>query len=153
MSTATTARMSATGSTTRLWQGALGTAVLAGLAPRVNAVLYDHVPIWHLDPEARVLLPIVMALPLVLAGTVGRWAWHGDSVRLSRTALVLALLAVVGVLAFFLSGPIVFGGIAATLAAEHLRRTGQAGRRSAVVALVVGLVGCAAGVAIWLIGV
>ena len=67
MTTATTAPTTTTARpTTFLWQGALTTAVLAGLAPRVNAVIYDHERIWHLDPEARVLLPLVVALPFVL---------------------------------------------------------------------------------------
>lgn len=140
----------ATASTTRLWQGALATAVLAGLAPRVNAVIHDHERIWHLDPEARVLLPIVVALPLVLAATVGTWAWRGSARRTARAAIVLAGLSVVGVLGFFVSLPIVFGGIAATLGLEARRRgTG----RMATIAVAVGLLACVGGTALWLVGV
>ncbi|MDQ1627614.1 MAG: hypothetical protein QOI54_1358 [Actinomycetota bacterium] len=135
--------------TTRLWQGALATAVLAGLAPRVNAVVYDHERIWHLDPEARLLLPIVVALPFVVAATVGTWAWRGSRSRTVHCALVLAVLAFLGILGFFVSLPIVFGGIAATLGLEARRRGAT---RGATIAIVLGLLACLAGTALWLFG-
>ncbi len=47
-----------------VWIGAVVTALAAGLFPRLYAVLHEDVPIWHLDAEARILLPIVVALPL-----------------------------------------------------------------------------------------
>ena len=137
--------------TTFLWQGTLATAVLAGLAPRVNAVIYDHEHIWHLDPEARVLLPLVVVLPFVLAATVGVWAWRGRSTRAATTGLVLAVLSVLGVVAFFVSAPIVFGGVAATLGLEGRRRSGGRSRR-AIAAVVVGLLACLGGTVLWLVG-
>lgn len=140
-------------STTRLWQGALATGVLAGLAPRVNAVIYDHEHIWHLDPEARVLFPIVVALPLLLAATVGRWAWRGPRNRPALVGLVLAVTAVLGVIAFFLSAPIVLGGVAATLGVEGRRRASEGRARIATVAIVIGIVACVGGTGLWLAGV
>jgi hypothetical protein len=142
-----------TPSTTRLWQGALATGVLAGLAPRVNAVIYDHEHIWHLDPEARVLFPLVVALPVVVAATVGRWAWRGPRNRPAVVGLVLSILAVLGVLAFFISAPIVLGGVAATLGLEGRRRTAEGRGGMANVALVVGLLACLGGTALWLLGI
>lgn len=153
MSTITTPRSTTAPATTRLWQGALATGVLAGLAPRLNAVIYDHERIWHLDPEARVLFPLVVALPIVLAATVGRWAWRGPRNRPAVAGLVLSVLALVGVLAFFVSAPIVFGGVAATLGLEGRRRADEGRAGMATVALVVGLVACLAGTALWLVGV
>ena len=153
MSTITTAPTTTTRSTTRLWQGALATGVLAGLAPRVNAVIYDHEHIWHLDPEARVLFPIVVALPLLLAATVGLWAWRGPHNRPALVGLVLAVVAVLGVLAFFLSAPIVFGGVAATLGLEGRRRADQGRARMATVAVAVGILACLGGTALWLVGI
>ena len=138
-----------TATTTRLWQGALATAALAGLAPRVNAVMYDHADIWQLDHEARLLLPIVVALPLLLAATVGTWAWHGPTRRTARTAMALAVLSFLGVLGFFLSLPIVFGGIAATLGLEARRRGAV---KWGTVAVVVGLLACLGGTLLWLVG-
>jgi hypothetical protein len=152
MSTITTATTGTTRSTTRLWQGALVTGVLAGLAPRVNAVIYDHEHIWHLDPEARVLLPIVVALPFAVAATVGAWAWRGTRNRPALVGLVLAVVSVLGVVAFFVSAPIVFGGIAVTLGAEGRRRADEGRGRMATVAVVVGTVACLGGIALWLVG-
>lgn len=145
--TSTTAR-----STTRLWQGALVTGILAGLAPRVNAVLYDHERIWHLDPEARVLLPVVVALPFVLAATLGLWAWRGPRNRPALVGLVLSIVAVLGVVAFFVSAPIVLGGIAATLGLEGRRRSDEGRATMATVAVAIGLLACLGGTVIWLVG-
>lgn len=150
--TTVTAAPPTTRSTTRLWQGALATAVLAGLAPRVNAVIYDHERIWHLDSEARVLLPIVVLLPLVLAATVGVWGWQGSRNRPALVGLVLSILSVLGVVAFWVSAPIVLGGIAATLGAEGRRRTEEGRSRMATVAVVLGLLACVGGTVIWLAG-
>jgi hypothetical protein len=151
MTTVTTAATT-TRSTTRLWQGALATGILAGLAPRVNAVIYDHEHIWHLDPEARVLLPIVVALPFVLTAAVGRWAWQGPGNRPALVGLVLAVLSVLGVVAFFVSAPIVLGGIAATLGLEGRRRVGEGRGRMATTAVVIGCLACLGGTALWLVG-
>jgi hypothetical protein len=153
MSTITTTPRTTTRSTTRLWQGALATGVLAGLAPRVNAVIYDHEHIWHLDPEARVLFPVVVALPFALAATLGVWAWHGPRNRPALVGLVLAIVAVLGVLAFFVSAPIVFGGMAVTLGVEGRRRADEGRGRMAGVAIIIGILTCLGGTALWLAGV
>lgn len=153
MSSIASAPTTAIRSTTRLWQGALATGVLAGLAPRVNAVIYDHEGIWHLDPEARVLFPLVVALPLLLAATVGLWAWRGPRNRPATMGLVLSGVSVLGVLAFFVSGPIVLGGIAATLGLEGRRRADEGRGRMATVAVAVGLLACVTGTGLWLAGI
>src|SRR5262249_21139091 len=121
--------------------------------PRVNAVLYDNEHIWHLDPEARVLLPIVVALPFLLAATVGRWAWRGPRNRPALVGFVLSLIAVLGVLAFFVSAPIVFGGVAAALGLEGRRRAGEGRARMATIAVVLGILCCVGGTALWLAGI
>jgi hypothetical protein len=139
-------------STTRLWQGALATGVLAGLAPRVNAVIYDHEHIWQLDSEARVLLPIVVALPLLLAATLGRWAWRGRLNRPAAVGLALAVASVLGVVAFWLSAPIILGGLGATLGLEGRRRAAEGRGTRATVAAVVGILACLGGTALWLVG-
>lgn len=152
MSTIATTTTTTTRSTTRLWQGAFATGVVAGLAPRVNAVIYDHEHIWHLDPEARVLFPIVVALPFLLAATVGLWAWRGPRNRPAMVGLVLSIIAVLGVVAFFVSAPIVLGGVAATLGVEGRRRAAEGRGRMATVASVVGILACLGGTALWLAG-
>ena len=150
--TTITAAPATTRSTTPLWQGALATGVLAGLAPRVNAVIYDHEHIWYLDAEARVLLPIVVALPFALAATVGRWAWRGPRNRPALVGLVLSVLSVGGVVAFFVSAPIVLGGLAATLGLEARRRA-EGRVTMATAACVVGILACIGGTALWLAGI
>jgi hypothetical protein len=55
------------------------------------------------------------------------------------------------VVAFFVSAPIVLGGLAATLGLEGMRRAAFEGnRRSAVAAIVLGSVAVLAGAIIWL---
>lgn len=150
--TTVTAAPRSTHSTTRLWQGALATAVLAGLAPRVNAVMYDHERIWHLDSEARVLLPIVVVLPLVIASALGVWAWRGSGNRPALVGMVLSIVSVLGVVAFWISAPIVLGGLAATLGVEGRRRAAEGRGRMASVAVALGLLACVCGTALWLAG-
>ena len=118
----------------------------------MNAVIYDHEHIWHLDAEARVLLPVVVALPFLLTATVGLWAWRGPRNRPALVGLILSIVAVAGVLAFFVSAPIVFGGVAATLGVEGRRRAAEGRGRMATVAVVVGILACLGGTALWLIG-
>ena len=153
MSSIATTTATTTPSATRLWQGALATGVLAGLAPRVNAVIYDHEHIWHLDSEARVLFPIVVALPFLLAGTAGVWAWRGPHNRPALVGLILSITAALGVLAFFISAPIILGGVAATLGLEGRRREDEGRARMAATAVVVGLLACLTGTALWLAGI
>lgn len=136
-----------------LWLGAVLTTVAVGLFPRLNAVIYEDVPIWSLDSEARVLFPAILLLSLLLFIFVGRWAWRSrDSHnRPAKVGLVCGVLSLVGVVAFFLSLPIMLGGLAATLALEGRRRAAGEGRpRQATAALALGVLGVAAGAAIWL---
>lgn len=137
-----------------LWIGAAATALAAGLFPRLNAVLNEDVPIWQFDPEARVLLPIVVVFPLLLFAFLGRWAWR-DSTGQNRPAkvgLICGALAVVGFLAFFLSLPIAFGGLALTLGVEGRRRAPMQGHgRHALIAMLLGAIAAAGGIAVWLV--
>lgn len=137
-----------------LWFGAAITSVAAGLFPRLNAVINEGVPVWQLDPEARVLLPLVIALPLLLFALLGRWAWRSSDGRNrpAKVGLVCALLAIVGFIAFFVSLPITFGGLALTLGLEGKRRAaGQGGSRQAAAAIVLGAIAAIGGAAIWLL--
>lgn len=137
-----------------LWVGAVITAVAAGLFPRLNAVIHEDVPIWHLDPEARILLPLVVALPLAMFAFLGRWAWRGRSDGRNRPAtvgLVCGVVGVVGFVAFYLSLPIAFGGLALTLGLEGKRRASVQGRtRHAITAIVLGTAAAVGGASVWL---
>ena len=94
-----------------------------------------------------------MALPVLLAATVGLWAWRGPRNRPALMGLVLSVLAVLGVVAFFISAPIVLGGLAATLGLEGRRRSIEGRGRVATVSVVVGVLAFLGGTALWLVGI
>lgn len=137
----------------RLWIGAVVTTVAVGFFPRLNAVLAEDVPIWHLDPEARVLFPLILVLSVLLFLTVGRRAWRdqGDN-KPAKVGLICGVLSLLGILGFFLSLPIMLGGLAATLGIEGRKRATHQGRdRQAGAATALGVVGFVVGAAIWIL--
>lgn len=138
----------------RLWVGAAVTTAAVGLFPRLNAVINEDVPIWHLDPEARVLFPAILVISLLLFFFLGRWAWRDGSSgnRPAKVGFVCGILSIVGAVAFFLSLPIMLGGLAVTLGLEGLRRAPTRGKgRQARVAIGLGALGFVVGAAIWLL--
>jgi hypothetical protein len=143
--TTTTARPVGVQSATTLWQGAVLTAIAAVLFPRLNAVVHDGQAFWQLDTEAAILIPVIVVVTLALFASVGRWAW---SHRTADVAVGSAIVSVLGVVAFWVSAPIVFGGLAVTLGWEARRR----GAKRALAATVVGAIAVLAGAVIWLVG-
>lgn len=137
----------------RLWIGAAVTTFTVGFFPRLNAVLAEDVPIWHLDPEARILLPVILVLSVLLFVVVGKRAWrHETDNRPAKVGLICGVLSLVGGVAFFLSLPIMLGGLAATLGIEGRNRApseGRGGQANAATAL--GVLGFVAGAAIWVL--
>ena len=142
-----------------LWAGAAVTASAAIFFPRVQGIRDKGDSWWRLatflvpqDREGLLLVPLVILLTIALFAFVGRWAWR-DTSRRNRPAkagFVCALLGLVGVLAFFVSAPIVLGGLGATLGAEGRRRRHTEGRGAlAAAAIAVGAVAFAVGAAIW----
>ncbi len=115
---------------TNLWIGAAATAVAAVLFPRLEAVKNEDVWIWELDSEAQVLAPLIVVLTLALFALLGSWAWRRESRtnRPAKVALVSAVLGLAGVVAFWLSVPIILGGLAVTLGLEGRRRAATEGR-------------------------
>jgi hypothetical protein len=72
--------------------------------------------------------------------------------RPAKVGVVCGILGLVGVLAFFLSAPIILGGLAVTLGVEGRRRAGTAGRETyAVAAIVVGAMSLVVGAGIWVL--
>jgi hypothetical protein len=147
---------------TRLWVGAAVTAGAAIFFPRVQGIREDGDSWWRLatffapqDFEGLVLVPLVVLITIALFALVGRWAWADASAR-NRPAtvgFVCALLGFVGVLAFFLSAPIILGGLGVTLGAEGWRRRDAEGRGAlAAAAILVGVVAFAVGAGIWVFG-
>jgi hypothetical protein len=147
---------------TLLWAGAAVTASASVFFPKVEAIRDKGDSWWRLatfvvpqDREGLVLVPLVILLTIALFAFVGRWAWEDASARNrpAKVGFVCALLGFAGVLAFFVSAPIIFGGLGATLGAEGLRRRDTEGAGAlAAAALAVGAVAFAVGAAIWVFG-
>src|SRR5262245_49688749 len=137
----------------QLWTGAWLTAAAALFFPRVNAVIYDGEKIWQLDPEARIMAPMVVAVALLVFAAIGPWAWRGHRNRPARVGLVVGVVAIVGILAYWISAPIIFGGLALTLGLEGLRRADEGRRGEALAAVAVGGLACLVGAVFWLLGV
>lgn len=139
----------------RLRTGALLTAAAAVLFPRLNAVLHDGQALWELDAEAAAFIPIIIGITLVIFATLGRWSWRVETStnRAARTGLVCGILGLLGIVAFWISAPIIFGGLALTLGLEAVRRATLAGRRGeAVAATTLGAVAVLTGAGIWIVG-
>ncbi len=137
-----------------LWIGATATAIAAVLFPRLEAVKNEDVAVWDLDSEALVLAPLIVVVTLGLFWLVGRWAWRDDkgTNRPARVAVVAAPLGLLGVLAFFLSAPIILGGLGMTLGVEGRRRAEQEGKSTrAMIGVVVGAIAFVIGAATWLL--
>jgi len=136
------------------WRAATATALAAVSFGRLNAVLYDHERIYQLDREAAILIPIVFALALALFAIVGSRALRpsAETNRPARAALVAGILSVVGVVAFWLSVPIILGGLAVTLGVEGLKRSPFEGsRRRALAAIALGTLAATANAVLWLV--
>lgn len=137
-----------------LWIGAAATAISAVLFPRLEAVKNEEVALWDLDTEALVLAPLIIVLTLALFGLLGTWAWRDttETNRPAKVAAIAAPLGLVGVLAFFLSVPIILGGLAVTLGTEGRRRAAREGKRTrALIGVVAGAIAFVVGAAIWLL--
>jgi hypothetical protein len=144
---------------TMLWVGAGATAAAALFFPKIEAVKNNDVSPWELfvffapsDREGLLLVPLVIVLTIALFALLGGWAWRGARNRPAKVGLVCGILGLVGVLAFFLSAPIIFGGLALTLGVEGRRRAETEGRGTqALGAIVLGSVAFVVGAGIWVL--
>jgi len=147
---------------TLLWVGAAVTAGAAVFFPRVQGIRDSGDSWWRLatffvpqDLEGVVLVPLVILGTIALFAFVGRPAWEdtGGRNRPAKVGVVCGIAGLVGVLAFWLSAPIIFGGLAVTLGAEGRHRAAGEGRGAlAAAAIGVGAVAVAVGAAIWVFG-
>ena len=140
-----------------LWAGAAVTAVSAVFFPHLEAVKNEDRPIWEFwphDREGMILVPLIIVITIALFALLGGWAWSRriTSNRPAKVGLVCAILGLVGVLAFWLSAPIILGGLGFTLGLEGRRRAEAEGRgRQAGAAVVVGALAFAVGAGIWVL--
>jgi hypothetical protein len=144
-------------SRTALWGGGAATAFSAVFFPHLEAVKNEGQSVWEFwphDREGMILVPLVILLTVALFALLGGWAWSEGSAsnRPAKVGLVCGILGLIGVLAFWLSAPIIFGGLAITLGWEGRRRSREQGKgRQAHAALVLGAVASAVGAAIWIL--
>ncbi len=142
---------------TILWRGAAATALAAVFFPHLEAVKNEDRPLWELWPHDRegwVLVPLIILVTIALFALLGRWAWSdtGARNRPAKVGLVCGILGLVGVLAFYLSAPIIFGGLAVTLGVEGRRRAATDGRGTqALAAMVLGAIAFVIGAGIWVL--
>jgi hypothetical protein len=152
---ATVPQAAARATMTRLWWAGLLTLVAAVGFPRLNDYLSSSQNGGRLDREEVVLLIAVAAVTILLFGLLGRWAVRAPagSGRPATVGLICSVLGLVGILAFFVSAPIILGGLGATLGYEARKRTAVAGHgRMALAALVIGGTAAVIGIVIWLLG-
>jgi hypothetical protein len=140
---------------TILWGATAATAFAAVFFPHLEAVKNEDRPLWELwphDREGLLLVPLVIVLTIALFALLGGWAWRGGRNLPAKVGLVCGILGLVGVLAFWLSAPIIFGGLAVTLGVEGRRRAGAEGRRTqALAAIALGAVALVVGALIWVL--
>lgn len=141
-----------------LWVGGAVTALAAVWFPHLEAVKNEGRAIWEFwphDREGMILVPLVILLTAALFVLAGGWAWNAaaGTNRPATVGLVCAVLGLAGVLAFWLSAPIILGGLGLTLGLQGRRRAATEGkRRYALAAIVTGAVAVAVGAGIWLLG-
>jgi hypothetical protein len=146
-----------TRSRVRLWRAAAVTAFAAVFFPHLEAVKNENRPIWEFwphDREGLVLFPLVIVITIAFFALLGGWAWSAMAAgnRPARVGLVCSILGLVGVLAFWLSAPIILGGLGFTLGREGRRRAGMEGRgNEALAAIVIGAVAFLIGAGVWVL--
>ena len=113
-------------------------------------MIYEHEKIWQFDTEDRVLAPLVVVISLALFAVVGSIARGGTRNRPALAGLVIAILAFLGVVAYWISAPIMLGGLAVTLGVEGRRRAGRGRARTATLAIALGGLATTAGASLWL---
>jgi uncharacterized membrane protein YhaH (DUF805 family) len=155
MTTVEAHRPSGRAARTRLWWAGLLTLVAAAGLPRLNDYISPSENGGRLDREELIFLIVIAVVTVLLFGVLARWAVQAppDSGRPARVGLVCSVLGLVGILAFYLSAPIILGGLGATLGYEARKRRVLAGHgRMAVAALVIGGVAALIEIVVWLVG-
>ncbi len=140
---------------TRVWWAGLLTLAAAAGFPRLNDYISPSENGGRLDREELIGLIAIAAATVLLFGVLARWAVQAppDSGRPATVGLVCSILGLAGILLFWVSAPIILGGLGATLGYEARRRRALAGHgRMAFAAVVIGGVAALIGIVVWLVG-
>jgi hypothetical protein len=142
-----------------IWAWATITAAAALFFPKIEGIrnhghsawglLYFFVP---LDLEGAIIIPPLIAITFVLFRYLGGWALRDANVqnRPARTGLVTGVLGIVGIIAFWVSAPIVLGGLAIMLGLVGRRLAAVEGRGvESSVAITLGVTAATAGAIMW----
>jgi hypothetical protein len=143
----------------RLWLWASATAAAALFFPKIEGIrnhgrspwqlLYFFVP---LDLEGLILGPLLIVITFALFWLIGGWALRNANQhnRPARVGLACGITGIAGIILFWLSIPIILGGLAITLGlqARHLQAIeGRGGE--AIAALITGTAAIAVGAIMW----
>jgi hypothetical protein len=139
--------------------GAVATIAAALLFPKIEGIRSHGRPLWQLaiffvplDLEGLVIIPILVLVTVALFKLVGTWALRDANGRNrpAKVGLVFGVVGLVAIVAFWVSAPIVFGGLAITLGIAGRRAARVKGRgRSAAAAIALGSCAVVAGAAMW----
>ena len=142
-----------------LWLLATATAAAALFFPKIEGIRSHGRSAWQLfyffvplDLEGLILIPVIVAVTFGLFWFVGGWALQdvGGRNRPARVGLVCGLLGVAGIVLFWLSVPIILGGLAITLGQQGRRLADTEGRgHQALAAISAGAVAVAVGAVMW----
>lgn len=120
--------------------------------PQVGDIVKGEHAHWE---ASRILYLILIGLvTIVLFATLVRWGAKASpsSSLPAKVGLICSIVGVLGVVLFFLSTPIVLGGVGATLGLEGRHRSQTAGAGGlAIAAIIMGVVAFLAGIYIWLV--
>lgn len=142
-----------------IWAWATITAAAALFFPKIEGIrnhghsawglLYFFIP---LDLEGLIIIPPLIAITFVLFRYLGGWALRDANGRNrpARTGLVTGALGIVGIVAFWVSAPIVLGGLAIMLGLAGRRLAAVEGRGVASsIAITLGITAATAGAIMW----
>ena len=142
-----------------IWAWATITAAAALFFPKIEGIrnhghsawglLYFFIP---LDLEGAIIIPPLIAITFVLFRYLGGWALRDANRRnrSARTGMVTGLLGIAGIVAFWISAPIVLGGLATMLGLAGRRLAATEGRGvEASLALTLGIAAATAGAIMW----
>jgi hypothetical protein len=142
-----------------LWYAGGATAAAALFFPKIEGIRNHGRPLWQLliffvplDVEGLILIPVIVLVTLTLFRWVGGWALEDTDGRNrpARAGLVVGILGLVGIVLFWISAPIILGGLAITLGLAGLQLAPTRGRSGiALAALILGACATLVGVIMW----